>query len=33
MTYTDWMLTLYLVIFIVFKWFGNNGGGSDAQTS
>lgn len=33
MTYTDWILTLYLVIFIVFKWFGNSGGGDNAQTT
>lgn len=32
MTYTDWILTLYLVIFIVFHWFGN-GGGDNAQTT
>lgn len=32
MTYTDWMLTLFLVIYIVFHWFGN-GGDSGAKTT
>ena len=29
MTYTDWILTVMLVIFIVFHWFGNGGGDNE----
>lgn len=29
MTYTDWILTVFLTVYVVFHWFGNGGGDTE----